>query len=397
MPIANFPSAWMNDEHRALQDSVQRFLRERWVPRAAEWRAAGQVGADAWREAGAQGLLCAAMPEVYGGGGGDFGHEAVIIVEIARANLNGFGGGLHSGIVAPYLLEYGSEAQKARWLPKMATGEFISAIAMTEPGTGSDLQAIRTTARLDGNHYVLNGAKTFITNGGSANLIIVACKTVAQGASSVGEGSGTGAKGARGMSLLVVETDDAPGFRRGRKLDKIGLKAQDTSELFFDDVRVPVANLLGGIEGQGFYQLMNQLPQERLIVALGGIGAMERALEETLAYVKQRTAFGKPIWEFQNTRFKLAEVQATVLAARAMVDAAMVAHLRGELGVDRAALLKYWVTEQQCKVIDECLQLFGGYGYMSEYPIAELYTDARVQRIYGGTNEIMKELAARTM
>lgn len=388
MPIANFPAAWMNDEHRALQSSVQRFLRERWVPRAAEWRAAGQVGADAWREAGAQGLLCAALPEVYGGGGGDFGHEAVIIVEIARANLNGFGGGLHSGIVAPYLLEYGNEEQKARWLPKMATGEFISAIAMTEPGTGSDLQAIRTTARKDGEHYVLNGAKTFITNGGSANLVIVACKTVAQGASSVG---------AKGMSLLVVETENAPGFRRGRKLDKIGLKAQDTSELFFDDLRVPAGNLLGGIEGQGFYQLMNQLPQERLIVALGGIGAMERALEETLAYVKQRTAFGKPIWEFQNTRFKLAEVQATVLAARAMVDAAMVAHLKGELGVDRAALLKYWVTEQQCKVIDECLQLFGGYGYMSEYPIAELYTDARVQRIYGGTNEIMKELAARYM
>lgn len=391
MPIANFPSAWMNDEHRALQESVARFLRERWVPRAKAWREAGQVGLDTWREAGAQGLLCAAMPEAYGGGGGDFGHEAVIILEVARANLNGFGGGLHSGIVAPYLLEYGDEDQKRRWLPKMATGEFVSAIAMTEPGTGSDLQAIRTTARRDGDHYVLNGAKTFITNGGSANLIIVACETPGSG------GDAETKKGARGMSLLVVETDAAPGFRRGRTLDKIGLKAQDTAELFFDDVRVPVANLLGGAEGQGFYQLMNQLPQERLIVALGGIGAMERALEETLAYVKQRTAFGKPLWEFQNTRFKLAEVQATVLAARAMVDAAMVAHLKGELGVDRAALLKYWITEQQCKVIDECLQLFGGYGYMSEYPIAELYTDARVQRIYGGTNEIMKELAARTM
>lgn len=391
MPIASFPSAWMNDEHRALQESVARFLRERWVPRAKAWREAGQVGLDTWREAGAQGLLCAAMPEAYGGGGGDFGHEAVIILEVARANLNGFGGGLHSGIVAPYLLEYGSEEQKRRWLPKMATGEFVSAIAMTEPGTGSDLQAIRTTARRDGDHYVLNGAKTFITNGGSANLIVVACKTPGSG------GEAEAKKGARGMSLLVVETEGAAGFRRGRTLDKIGLKAQDTAELFFDDVRVPAANLLGGAEGQGFYQLMNQLPQERLIVALGGIGAMERALEETLAYVKQRTAFGKPIWEFQNTRFKLAEVQATVLAARAMVDAAMVAHLKGELGVDRAALLKYWITEQQCKVIDECLQLFGGYGYMSEYPIAELYTDARVQRIYGGTNEIMKELAARTM
>ena len=383
MAIANFPSAWMSDEHRALEDAARRFFTERWVPRAAAWRAAGRLPAEAWREAGAQGLLCAAMPEAYGGGGGDFAHDAVILMEAARANLSGFGGGLHSGIVAPYLLHYGSEEQKRRWLPKMASGEFITAIAMTEPGTGSDLQAIRTSARRSGEHYVLNGQKTFITNGGNANLIIVACRT--------------GGEGSKGMSLLVVETENAPGFRRGRLLDKIGMKAQDTAELFFDDVSVPAENLLGPAEGQGFAQLMQQLPQERLIVALGGIAAMERALAETLAYVKERQAFGKPIWEFQNTRFKLAEVQATVLAARAMVDAAMVAHLRGELGVDRAALLKYWVTEQQGKVMDECLQLFGGYGYMSEYPIAELYTDARVQRIYGGTNEIMKELAARFM
>ena len=383
MAIANFPSAWMNDEHRALEDAARRFMTERWVPRIAEWRAAGRLGPEVWREAGAQGLLCAAMPEAYGGGGGDFGHDAVILMEAARANLGGFGGGLHSGIVAPYILHYGNEDQKQRWLPKMATGEFITAIAMTEPGTGSDLQAIRTSARRDGEHYVLSGQKTFITNGGNANLIIVACRT--------------GGDGSKGMSLLVVETEQSPGFRRGRLLDKIGLKSQDTSELFFDDVRVPAGNLLGGAEGQGFIQLMQQLPQERLIVALGGIGAMERALAETLAYTKERQAFGKPIWSFQNTRFKLAEVQATVLAARAMVDAAMLAHLKGELGVDRAALLKYWVTEQQGKVMDECLQLFGGYGYMSEYPIAELYTDARVQRIYGGTNEIMKELAARFM
>lgn len=383
MAIANFPSAWMSDEHRALEDAARRFFTERWVPQAASWREAGRLPPEAWREAGAQGLLCAAMPEAYGGGGGDFAHDAVILMEAARANLSGFGGGLHSGIVAPYILHYGSEQQKQRWLPKMATGDFITAIAMTEPGTGSDLQSIRTTARRDGDVYALNGQKTFITNGGNANLIIVACRT--------------GGEGSKGMSLLVVETDDAPGFRRGRLLDKIGMKAQDTAELFFDDVRVPADNLLGPAEGQGFIQLMQQLPQERLIVALGGIAAMERALAETLAYVKERRAFGRAIWEFQNTRFKLAEVQATVLAARAMVDAAMVAHLKGELGVDRAALLKYWVTEQQGKVMDECLQLFGGYGYMSEYPIAELYTDARVQRIYGGTNEIMKELAARFM
>jgi acyl-CoA dehydrogenase len=383
MSIANFPSTWMNDEHRALEDAARRFFTERWVPRAAQWREAGRLPAEAWIEAGAQGLLCAAVPETYGGGGGDFGHDAVILMEAARANLSGFGGGLHSGIVAPYLLHYGSEEQKRRWLPKMASGEFITAIAMTEPGTGSDLQAIRTSAKRSGDHYVLNGQKTFITNGGNANLIIVACRT--------------GGEGSKGMSLLVVETEHASGFRRGRLLDKIGMKAQDTAELFFDDVSVPLENLLGPAEGQGFAQLMQQLPQERLIVALGGIAAMERALAETLAYVKERRAFGKTIWEFQNTRFKLAEVQATVLAARAMVDAAMVAHLRGELGVDRAALLKYWVTEQQGRVMDECLQLFGGYGYMSEYPIAELYTDARVQRIYGGTNEIMKELAARFM
>ena len=383
MTIANFPSAWMDEEHRALEDAARRFFTERWVPQAAAWREAGRLPPEAWREAGAQGLLCAAMPEAYGGGGGSFAHDAVILMEAARANLSGFGGGLHSGIVAPYLVHYGSEEQKQRWLPKMATGELITAIAMTEPGTGSDLQAIRTNARRDGDHYVLNGQKTFITNGGNANLIVVACRT--------------GGEGSKGMSLLVVETENAPGFRRGRLLDKIGMKAQDTAELFFDDVRVPAENLLGAHEGQGFIQLMQQLPQERLIVALGGIAAMERALAETLAYVKDRKAFGKAIWEFQNTRFKLAEVQATVLAARAIVDAAMIAHLKGELGVDRAALLKYWVTEQQGKVMDECLQLFGGYGYMSEYPIAELYTDARVQRIYGGTNEIMKELAARFM
>jgi long-chain-acyl-CoA dehydrogenase len=271
----------------------------------------------------------------------------------------------------------------------MASGELIGAIAMTEPGTGSDLQAVRTTARREGEHYRLDGAKTFITNGGNANLVIVVCRTGGTGA--------TGVTGAKGVSLLVVETDDAPGFRRGRPLEKVGLKAQDTCELFFDGVPVPAEHLLGGAEGQGFFQLMAQLPQERLIIALQGVAAMERALDDTLAYVKQRQAFGKPIWEFQNTRFKLAEVQARVLAARCFVDACMVAHLAGGLDAARAALAKTWVTEQQGQVMDECLQLFGGYGYMMETPIAELYVDARVQRIYGGTNEIMKELASRSM
>ncbi len=389
MALPHFPSAWITDEHRMLQDSVARFFRERWVPRAAQFREAGMMPRDTWREAGEHGLLCCAMPEAYGGGGGDFGHDAVILLEQARANLSGFGGGLHSAIVAPYILHYGTEEQKQRWLPPMATGERVGAIAMTEPGAGSDLQGVRSLARRDGDHYLLTGQKVFITNGQNANLVIVVCKTDRDA-------------GVHGTSLLVVEVEDAqgrpvPGFRRGRNLDKIGMKAQDTSELFFDDVRVPVENLLGGAEGQGFIQLMQQLPQERLIIAVSGVGAMERALDDTLAYTKERKAFGKPVWAFQNTRFKLAEVQANVLAARSFVDACMAAHLKGELDAARAALAKCWVSDLQCKVIDECLQLFGGYGYMMEYPIAELYADARVQRIYGGTNEIMKELASRFM
>ena len=374
----------MDDEHRALQDSARRYINDKWVPEAAAWRAAGIVPKAAWREAGANGLLCMSMPVEYGGSGGNFGHDAVVILETAHANIGGWGGGLHSAIVAPYILNCGTDEQKQRWLPKMATAEFITAIAMTEPGAGSDLQGVRTFAQREGDEYVINGAKTFITNGQNANLIIVVCKTQRDA-------------GAKGVSLILVETDKAPGFRRGRKLDKMGQKAQDTSELFFDDVRVPVSNLLGPAEGKGFFQLMEQLPQERLIIALQGVGAMQRALQETLAYVKQRKAFGKTIWDFQNTKFKLAEVQATVLAATAFVDACMLAHLKGELDAPRAALAKAWVSEQQGKVMDECLQLFGGYGYMNEYPIAELYVDARVQRIYGGANEIMKELAARYM
>jgi long-chain-acyl-CoA dehydrogenase len=385
MSLPLFPSSWMTEEHRMLQDAAARYIAEKWVPRAAEFRELGLMPPAVWREAAANGLLCASTPEEYGGAGGDFGHEAAILLEQARANISGWGGGLHSAIVAPYILHHGTEAQKRRWLPKMCTAEFITAIAMTEPGTGSDLQAVRTTARRQGDDYVINGAKTFITNGQNANLIAVVCRT------------GDAGSGAKGISLVFVETDQASGFRRGRHLDKVGMKAQDTSELFFDDVRVPAENLLGMKEGQGFFQLMQELPQERLIIAVSGIGAMERALEETLKYTKERKAFGKSVWDFQNTRFKLAEVQATVLATRAFVDACMVAHLKGELDAARAALAKAWVSEQQCKVMDECLQLFGGYGYMMEYPIAELYVDARVQRIYGGTNEIMKELASRFM
>ena len=382
MPIHNFDSTWMTEEHTMLLDSATRFFKEQWGPKDEGWRAQGMMDREAWLEAGANGFLCASMPEAYGGAGGDFGHEAVLILAQAAAGLSGFGGSLHSGIVAPYILHYGTEEQKMRWLPKMATGELISAIAMTEPGTGSDLQGVRTSAVLDGDTYKINGSKTFITNGQLANLIIVVCKTDKD-------------KGAQGISLFVVETDQVTGFRRGRNLDKIGMDSQDTSELFFDDVIVPKENLLGQQEGLGFFQLMQELPQERLIVAVGGVGAMELAMNETLAYTKDRKAFGKPIFNFQNTRFTLAECQALMMASRAMVDAAMVSHLKGELGVERAALLKYWITDQQCKLIDECLQLFGGYGYMKEYVIARLYADSRVQRIYGGTNEIMKELASR--
>lgn len=384
MPLPLFPSTWMREEHRLLRDSAARFFTERWVPRAAGWRSAGLMERDTWREAGAQGLLCAAMPEQFGGSGGDFGHEAVIVMEAARANLGGFGGSVHSAIVAPYLLRHGNDEQKARWLPALATGERVGAIAMTEPGTGSDLQAIRTRARLEGGHYVISGQKTFITNGQNADLIVIVCRT--------GD-----APGAKGLSLIVAEIDaDTRGLTR-RRLDKIGLHAQDTSELFFDELRVPASHLLGEREGLAFGQLMGELPQERLVIAVQAVAMMERALDDTVAYAKQREAFGQPIWNFQNTRFVLAQAQSDVLAARALVDAAISAHLKGELDAARAALVKAWCSDLASKLTDACLQLFGGYGYMLESPIAELWADARVTRIYGGTNEIMKELASRSM
>ena len=382
MTIHCFTPAWMTDEHRMLQDTATRFFKEQWGPKDEAWRAQGMMDREAWREAGAQGFLCAGMPEAYGGGGGDFGHEAALILAQGEAGISGFGGSLHSAIVAPYILHFGTEAQKKRWLPRLATGELVGAIAMTEPGTGSDLQGVRTLAIKEGDHYRINGSKTFITNGQLANLIVVVTKTNKD-------------EGAHGISLMVVETDEVQGFRRGRNLDKLGMEAQDTSELFFDDMRVPVDNLLGGTEGQGFFQLMQELPQERLIVALAGVAAMKFAMKETLAYTKDRKAFGKPVFNFQNSRFTLAECQASLMACTAMTDAAMVAHLKGQLTVAQAALLKYYVSDAQFKLADECLQLFGGYGYMREYPIARVWADSRVQRIYGGTNEIMKELASR--
>jgi len=376
----------LNDEEILIfERSVEKFFDEHApAARVESWRREGIVERAFWREAGAAGLLCLEAPEAYGGPGGDFRHEVVLMETVARKEISGFAAPLHNAIVAPYILHYGSEEQKRRWLPKMASGAFVGAIAMTEPGAGSDLQGVRTTARLDGAHYVVNGQKPFISNGQLADLVIVVAKT-------------DPSKGAKGTSLIVVETADAPGFRRGRNLDKIGMEAQDTSELFFDDVRVPTANLIGGEAGQGFAQLMHELPQERLTIAIGGAAVMERALEETLRYVKERKAFGQRLIDFQTTQFKLAELKTEATVARVFVDRLIGLHLQGKLDAATASMAKYWVTELENKVVDACLQLFGGYGYMNEYPIARMFRDSRVQRIYGGANEIMKVLIARTL
>lgn len=374
----------LDEDHRILKEHALRFCERECVPHAAAWEKAGLVSRTVWEQAGAAGLLCPTVPEAYGGAGGDFRHSVMIIEAMAETGTTGPGFSLHNDIVAPYIEAYGSEEQKRAWLPRMATGELIGAIAMTEPGAGSDLQAVRTAARRDGNHYVISGQKTFITNGQLANLICVVTKTDL-------------AQGARGVSLIMVETDQMAGFRRGRNLEKIGMHAQDTSELFFDEVRVPTANLLGAEEGQGFVQLMQQLPQERLLIAIMAARTVELALDLTLAYTKERKAFGKRIFDFQNSRFKLAEMATEARIARVFVDRCIELLVAGKLDVETAAMAKWWTTELQCKVVDECLQLHGGYGYMMEYPIAKMYVDSRVQKIYGGSNEIMKELIGRTL
>jgi acyl-CoA dehydrogenase len=376
--------AWVTEDVAMLYDMAVKFLETEIAPRYDEFEKAEIFDRDSWKKAGANGLLCASMPEEYGGSGGTFAHESAIIEAISHVGTDGFGIGLHNSIVAPYILHYGSEEQKKRWLPKMASGELIGAIAMTEPGAGSDLQGVKTRAEKNGNQYTLDGSKTFITNGQLANLIIVVTKT-------------DPSKGAKGTSLIVVETDEVEGFERGRNLDKIGLKSNDTSELFFNDARVPTSNLLGAEEGQGFVQLMQQLPQERLQIGTTAIAMAERALKLTIDYVKERQAFGQKIIDFQNTQFKLAELKTEITIGRVFYNDCVARHIAGGLDPYTASMAKYWLSELQGKVVDQCLQLFGGYGYMNEYPIARMYRDARVQRIYGGTNEIMKLLIARSL
>ena len=375
---------WMSEEHTMLQDMARNFFETECAPHYERFEEQGKFDREIWLKAGAMGLLGAEAPEEFGGPGLDFTYDAVIAMEANKAGIDGFGGPLHNAIVLPYILNYASTEQKQRWVPKMVSGELISAIAMTEPAAGSDLQGIRTTAIKDGNHYLLNGQKTFITNGQMADIIIVVAKTDPKA-------------GSRGISLFVVETDRAEGFKRGRNLDKIGLKSNDTSELFFDNVQLPASALLGNEEGKGFIQLMQQLPQERLLIACQAMGRIERALAETIAYVKQRKAFGKAIMDFQNTQFVLAQCKTEATIAKVFVNDCIEKLVAGELDTETASMAKYWLTDLQCKVIDECLQLHGGYGYMNEYPIARMYRDARVERIYAGTNEIMKLVIARSL
>jgi acyl-CoA dehydrogenase len=385
MTDLNLPRpAWMTEDLVLLEEQASKFLAAEFVPHLDKWHDEHMYPREVWAKAGQAGLLCAMIPEEYGGAGGSFAHEAVINRQYSLAGFDAFGAPLHSGIVAPYIWRFGTEEQKKRWLPKLASGEMVGAIAMSEPGTGSDLQSVRTTAVKKGNRYVLNGSKTFITNGQHANLIIVVAKTDPKGK-------------AKGVSLMVVEAEDAQGFRRGRKLKKLGLDSADTSELFFEDVSLPADALLGTEEGQGFVQLMKELPQERMIVAVHAVAMMERAVALTIDYVKERAAFGKKIIEFQNTQFELAECKTEVTIAKSFTDQCIEKLIKGELDTVTASMAKYWTTDTLARVADRCLQLFGGYGYMDEYPISRIYRDARVMRIYAGTNEIMKLLIARSL
>ena len=383
IPLPAYASAWENDEVRIFRKSVAQFIEKEFVPHQARWRENRGPDPEAWLGAGRAGILLADLPEAYGGGGGTFAHEAVVLEELARAGVH-FGSAIQS-TVAHYIVGYGSDEQKRKWLPRLARGESVAAIAMSEPGAGSDLQAIKTSARRDGEHYVIHGSKTFITNGARADLVCLAAKTDPK-------------VGMRGISLILVDTRELAGYRVGRALEKIGMHGQDTVELFFDDARVPASSLLGGDsvkhEGCGFAQMMEQLPYERLQIAVGAVAMAEQAVALTTRYVKERKAFGKPLFDLQNTRFKLAECKANAHVGRVFLDSCIERFLAGRLDDASTAMAKYWLTESQCRIVDECLQLHGGYGYMTEYPIARMWADARVQRIYAGSNEIMKELIA---
>jgi acyl-CoA dehydrogenase len=372
------------EEHHQFRKAFKQFIEREVKPHQPRWAEQGMVDREAWRKAGAAGFLCPALPEAYGGPGGDFLHSVIVMEELAYAHESGFAIGLHSDIIVPYILAFGDEAQKQRWLPGCASGEIVTAIAMTEPGTGSDLAAIATTAVRDGDDYVINGAKTFISNGILCDLVIVAAKTDPDPANAH-----------RGVTLFVVEAA-TPGFKRGKKLAKMGMATQDTAELFFEDCRVPAANRLGA-EGSGFVALMTKLQQERLCVAIGCQAMAERVLADTIDYVKERQAFGKPISKFQNTQFKLAECATKVEVGRAFVDQVIAQHMAGKYLVKECSMAKLWQSEMVGEVVDACLQFFGGYGYMLEYPVSRAYMDARVQRIFAGTNEIMKVIIAKQL
>ncbi|WP_332750967.1 acyl-CoA dehydrogenase family protein [Hydrogenophaga sp.] len=370
---------WMDAEIESFREQVRRCVADKLVPHLDTWRRQGFIPRETWRALGDLGFLLPEMPEAYGGPGATLAYQLVVQDELAKVEVPA-NTAVHS-IAAHYILDYGTDEQKLRWLPKLASGEMLAGIAMTEPGAGSDLKAIRTRARLDGDHYVVDGAKTFITNGFTANLLVVVVRT--------------GEAGAKGVSLLVLETENLPGFSIGRRLEKLGQHASDTAELSFDGVRVPASHLVGGVEGQGFVQLMSQLTYERLLLAVPAAAVIERAVELTVEYTKNRKAFGQALSDFQNTRFKLAECATLAHVVRSFVNDCIQRQLDGTLDNEAAYMAKWWCSEQQCKVTDECLQLFGGYGYMAEYPIARMYADSRVQRIYGGANEIMKDLIAR--
>ncbi|MBO9450767.1 acyl-CoA dehydrogenase family protein [Tropicibacter sp. R16_0] len=374
---------WVTEEHKMFAEMSGRFLDDELVPNIETWNGNGVVDRAFWNKAGEAGLMGGTIAEEYGGVGGGMGFDSVLMYEQAARGDSGWGYGIQS-IVMHYIAGYGSEEQKQKWLPKLVSGEMVGAIAMTEPGTGSDLQSVRTTAEKDGNHYKINGSKIFITNGQTADLIIVVAKT-------------DKTQGARGVSLIGVETEGTDGFRRGRNLKKLGMKANDTAELFFEDVKVPMTNLIGPEEGQGFYQLMKQLPWERLTIGIMALGAIDFAIAETVKYTQERKAFGQRVMDFQNTRFKLAECKTKAELLRSFVSDCIARLEQGKLDATTASMVKYWGSEVQNEVMHECLQLFGGYGFMMEYPIARLYADARVQMIYGGTNEVMKELIARSL